>query len=143
MGAISAFALVVTMEKVFPCHVQPIKITFCPGPKFILVFDKLSSLWRGVSFSLMCLKKVGTGRIQRRCCMDFRQVGFVALSMRVLNTTPGFQDSSNPHENSRISSDPGTKVGSGVLHDSTAKIVTGTGAAVSNAGTMRGATDFG
>lgn len=67
--------------------------------------------------------------MQRRCSMDSCQVGFAALSMRVLNTTPGFQNSSNPHESSRISSDPGAKAGAGV--------------AVSNSGTMRGATDFG
>lgn len=53
----------------------------------------------------------------------------MALSMRVLNTTPGFQDSSNPHESSRTSSDPGVKAGADV--------------AVSNFGTMSGATDFG
>lgn len=67
--------------------------------------------------------------MQRRCSMDSCQVGFVALSMRVLNTTPGFQDSSNPHESSRTPSDPGAKAG--------------VGAAVSNFGTIRGATDFG
>ena len=67
--------------------------------------------------------------MQRRCCMDSCQVGFVALSIRVLNTTPGFQDSSNPHESSRTPSDPGVKAGADE--------------AVSNFGTMRGATDFG
>ena len=67
--------------------------------------------------------------MQRLCCMDSCQVGFVALSIRVLNTTPGFQDSSNPHESSRTPSDPGVKVGAD--------------AAVSNFGTIRGATDFG
>lgn len=67
--------------------------------------------------------------MQRRCSMDSCQVGFVALSIRVLNTTPGFQDSSNPHESSRTPSDPGAKAGAD--------------AAVSNFGTMRGATDFG
>lgn len=53
----------------------------------------------------------------------------MALSMRVLNTTPGFQDSSNPHDSFRTPSDPGVKVGAN--------------AAVSNLGTMSGATDFG
>lgn len=67
--------------------------------------------------------------MQRRCRMDSRQVGFAALSMRVLNTTPGFQDSLNPHESSRTSSDPNAKVDVGV--------------AVSNLGTMRGTIDFG
>lgn len=67
--------------------------------------------------------------MQRRCSMDSCQVGFAALSMRVLNTTPGFQDSSNPHESSRTPSDPGAKAGAD--------------AAVSNSGTMRGAIDFG
>lgn len=67
--------------------------------------------------------------MQRRCSMDSCQVGFVALSIRVLNTTPGFQDSSNPHESSRTPSDPGAKAGADV--------------AVSNLGTMSGATDFG
>ena len=67
--------------------------------------------------------------MQRRCSMDSCQVGFVALSIRVLNTTPGFQDSSNPHESSRTPSDSGARAG--------------TGAAVSNFGTMRGAIDFG
>ena len=67
--------------------------------------------------------------MQRRCSMDSCQVGFVALSIRVLNTTPGFQDSSNPHESSRTPSDPGVKAGAD--------------AAVSKLGTMSGATDFG
>lgn len=81
--------------------------------------------------------------MQRRCSMDSCQVGFVALSIRVLNTTPGFQDSSNPHESSRAPSDPGAKVGSDALKDSADKVDVGTAAAVSNFGTMRGATDFG
>lgn len=81
--------------------------------------------------------------MQRRCCMDSCQVGFVALSMRVLNTTPGFQDSSNPQESSRTSSDPGAKVGSDALKDSADKVDVGTAVAVSNLGTMSGATDFG
>lgn len=105
--------------------------------------------------------------MQRRCSMDSCQVGFVALSMRVLNTTPGFQDSSNPHESSRTPSDPGAKAGSDVLDDSAAEVDVGgvaapevgaetvvagvsgvrkeygEGVPVSNAGTMRGATDFG
>lgn len=67
--------------------------------------------------------------MQRRCSMDSFQVGFVALSMRVLNTTPGFQDSSNPHESSRTPSDPGVKASAD--------------AAVSKLGTMRGAIDLG
>ncbi len=81
--------------------------------------------------------------MQRRCCMDSCQVGFVALSMRVLNTTPGFQDSSNPHESSRTPSDPGAKVGSDAVEDSADKVDVGTAVAVSNLGTMSGATDFG
>ena len=83
--------------------------------------------------------------MQRRCSMDSRQVGFVALSMRVLNTTPGFQDSSNPHESSHTPNDSGGKVGSDELelNDSVAKIDVGTVVAVSNLGTMSGATDFG
>lgn len=81
--------------------------------------------------------------MQRRCSMDSCQVGFVALSIRVLNTTPGFQDSSNPHESSRAPSDPGAKVGSDALKDSADKVDVGTAAAVSNFGTIRGANDFG
>ena len=81
--------------------------------------------------------------MQRRCCMDSCQVGFVALSMRVLNTTPGFQDSSNPHESSRTPSDPGAMVGSDAVEDSADKVDVGTAVAVSNLGTMSGATDFG
>lgn len=83
--------------------------------------------------------------MQRRCSMDSRQVGFVALSMRVLNTIPGFQDSSNPHESSRTPNDPGGKAGSDELelNDSVAKIDVGAVVAVSNLGTMSGATDFG
>ena len=81
--------------------------------------------------------------MQRRCCMDSCQVGFVALSMRVLNTTPGFQDSSNPHESSHTPSDPGAKVGSDAVEDSADKVDVGTAVAVSNLGTMSGATDFG
>lgn len=81
--------------------------------------------------------------MQRRCCMDSCQVGFAALSMRVLNTTPGFQDSSNPHESSRTPNDPGAKAGSDSLDGSAAKIDAGAGEAVSNSGTMSGATDFG
>lgn len=81
--------------------------------------------------------------MQRRCCMDSRQVGFVALSMRVLNTTPGFQDSSNPHESSRTPNDPGAKVGSGVLAVSVDRVDAGAVMAVSNLGTMSGTTDFG
>lgn len=54
--------------------------------------------------------------------MDSRHIGFVALSMRVLNTTPGFHDSSNPHESSRTPSDPGGKAGSGVLNGSVAEV---------------------
>lgn len=81
--------------------------------------------------------------MQRRCSMDSCQVGFVALSIRVLNTTPGFQDSSNPHESSRAPSDPGAKVGSDALKDSADKVDVGTAVAVSKLGTMRGATDFG
>lgn len=75
--------------------------------------------------------------------MDSRQVGFVALSMRVLNTTPGFHDSSNPYESSRTPSDPGGKAGSGVLNGSVAKLDVGTATPVSNLGTMSGAIDFG
>lgn len=99
--------------------------------------------------------------------MDSRHIGFVALSMRVLNTTPGFQDSSNPHESSRTPSDPGAKVGSDVLNgsvaevndaevvvssvgvknsakeDSCSKEVNGVLVPVSNSGTMSGAIDFG
>lgn len=105
--------------------------------------------------------------MQRRCCMDSCQVGFVALSIRVLNTTPGFQDSSNPHESSRTPSDPGAKARSDVLDDSAAEVDVGgvaapevgaetvvagvsgvrkeygEGVPVSNFGTMSGATDFG
>lgn len=81
--------------------------------------------------------------MQRRCSMDSCQVGFVALSMRVLNTTPGFQDSSNPHESLRTSSDPGAKAGSDVLGDFAAKTDVGAITAVSNVGTMSGTTDFG
>lgn len=107
------------------------------------------------------------GRTQRRCSMDSRQIGFVALSMRVLNTTPGFQDSSNPHESFRTPSDSGVKAGSGVLNGSVAEVndaevvassvgaensakedscpkeVNGALVPVSNLGTMSGATDFG
>lgn len=81
--------------------------------------------------------------MQRRCSMDSRHIGFVVLSMRVLNTTPGFQDSSNPHESSRTPSDPGGKAGSDELNDSVAKLDVDTAAPVSNLGTMRGAIDFG
>lgn len=83
--------------------------------------------------------------MQRRCSMDSRQVGFVALSMRVLNTTPGFQDSSNPHESSRTPNDSGGKAESDEfeLNDSVAKLDAGVPAPVSNLGTMSGATDFG
>lgn len=81
--------------------------------------------------------------MQRRCSMDSCQVGFVALSMRVLNTTPGFQDSSNPHDSFRTPSDPGAKAGSDVLEDSADKADVGTAVAVSNSGTMSGTTDLG
>lgn len=83
--------------------------------------------------------------MQRLCSMDSRQIGFVALSMRVLNTTPGFHDSSNPHESSRTPSEPGVKVGSDELelNDFVAKLDVGTAVAVSNLGTMSGAIDFG
>lgn len=81
--------------------------------------------------------------MQRRCSMDSCQVGFEALSMRVLNTTPGFQDSSNPHESSRTPNDPAAKAGSDSLGDSVAKLDAGADVAVSNFGTIRGATDFG
>lgn len=81
--------------------------------------------------------------MQRRCCMDSCQVGFVALSMRVLNTTPGFQDSSNPHESSRTPNDPGAKAGSGVLAVSVDGVDAGAVSAVSNSCTMSGTTDFG
>lgn len=140
----SAFAAVVTMEKVSPRHVQPMKITSCPGMR--------NSYWRLIGFPVLgeryvssrCVsKKAGTGRMQRRCCMDSCQVGFVALSMRVLNTIPGFHDSSNPHESSRIPNDPGAKAESNSLDDSVAKSDVGAGTAVSNSGTMSGATDFG
>ena len=79
--------------------------------------------------------------MQRRCCMDSCQVGFVALSMRVLNTTPGFQDSSNPHESSRTPSDLGVKAGESASNG--AVIEVDDCVAVSKLGTMRGATDFG
>lgn len=79
--------------------------------------------------------------MQRRCCMDSCQVGFVALSMRVLNTTPGFQDSSNPHESSRTPSDPGVNAGESALNG--AVIEVDECVAVSKLGTMRGATEFG
>lgn len=105
--------------------------------------------------------------MQRRCSMDSRQVGFVALSIRVLNTTPGFQDSSNPHESSRTPNDSAAKAGRGVLvisvvegddgmsvasGDGVENFIkegfctsgaNGTGAAMSNLGTIRGAIDFG
>lgn len=81
--------------------------------------------------------------MQRRCSMDSCHIGFVALSMRVLNTTPGFQDSSNPHESSRTPSDLGGKAGSDELNGSVTKLEVGATAAVSNFGTMSGATDFG
>lgn len=83
--------------------------------------------------------------MQRRCFMDSRHIGFVALSMRVLNTTPGFQDSSNPHESSRTPSEPGVKAGSDELelNDSVAKLDVGAIAAVSNLGMISGAIDFG
>ena len=83
--------------------------------------------------------------MQRRCSMDSRHIGFVALSMRVLNTTPGFQGSLNPHESSRTPNDPGGKAGSDELelNDSVAKLEVGATAAVSNLGMMSGATDFG
>lgn len=79
--------------------------------------------------------------MQRRCSMDSCQVGFAALSMRVLNTTPGFQDSSNPHESSRTPSDPGAKVGESA--SDSVVIEVNDCVAVSKLGTMRGATDFG
>lgn len=79
--------------------------------------------------------------MQRRCSMDSCQVGFVALSMRVLNTTPGFQDSSNPHESSRTPSDSGVKAGESASDG--AVIEVDDCVAVSNFGTIRGATDFG
>ena len=79
--------------------------------------------------------------MQRRCCMDSCQVGFAALSIRVLNTMPGFQDSSNPHESSRTPSDPGMKAGESVSDG--AAIEVDDCAAVSKLGTMRGTTDFG
>lgn len=79
--------------------------------------------------------------MQRRCSMDSCQVGFVALSIRVLNTTPGFQDSSNPHESSRTPSDPGTKAGESASDDVVIEV--DDCVAVSKLGTMRGATDFG
>ena len=72
--------------------------------------------------------------MQRLCCMDSCQVGFVALSIRVLNTTPGFQDSSNPHESSRTPSDPGVKAEEIEVDDCVA---------ASKLGTMSGATDLG
>ena len=77
--------------------------------------------------------------------MDSRHIGFVALSMRVLNTTPDFQDSSNPHESSRTPSEPGAKAGSDELelNDSVVKLDVGATAAVSNSGTMSEAFDFG
>lgn len=83
--------------------------------------------------------------MQRRCSMDSRHIGFVALSMRVLNTTSGFHDSSNPHESSRTPNDPGGKAGSDELelNDSVAKLDVGTAVAVSSLGTMSGAIDFG
>ena len=53
----------------------------------------------------------------------------MALSMRVLKTTPGFHDSSKPQDRSRAARLPGPRFGAGC--------------AVSNDGTMRGASDFG
>lgn len=81
--------------------------------------------------------------MQRRCSMDSRHIGFVALSMRVLNTTPGFHDSSNPHESSRTPNDPGGKVGSDEVDGSVDKLDAGATSPVSNLGTMSGAIDFG
>lgn len=105
--------------------------------------------------------------MQRRCSMDSCHIGFIALSMRVLNTTPGFQDSSNPHESSRTPSEPGVKAGSDELdgfvaevndaevaassvgaknsakEDSCPKKVNGAPVPASSAGMMSGATDFG
>ena len=65
----------------------------------------------------------------------------MALSIRVLNTTPGFQDSSNPHESSRTSSDPGAKVGESASDN--AVIEVNDCVAVSKLGTMSGTIDFG
>lgn len=79
--------------------------------------------------------------MQRRCSMDSCQVGFATLSMRVLNTTPGFQDSSNPHESSCTPSDPGVKAEESASDD--AVIEVDDCVAVSNFGTMRGAIDLG
>ena len=73
--------------------------------------------------------------------MDSRQVGFVVLSIRVLNTTPGFQDSSNPHDSFRTPSDPGGKVGESASDGSVIEV--DDCVAVSNFGTIRGAVDFG
>lgn len=99
--------------------------------------------------------------------MDSCHIGFVALSIRVLNTTPGFQDSSNPHESSRTPNDSGGKAGSGVLNGSVAEVndaevvassvgvencaredscpkeVNGALVLVSNLGMISGAIDFG
>lgn len=125
-----AFASVVTIEKASSLQMQPMRTTSCPGTR--------NSYWRLMGFPVfgdgyvsfwLVSKNDGTGTTHRRCSIDSRQVGFIALSMRVLNTTSGFQDSANPHESSRASKLPAPSRPIPRI--------------VSKVGTMSGTADFG